>query len=201
MTDATSANNDISQRILLAALETIAIENISGTHLRDIATRAGISQGTLYYYFPTKTSLYQAVLEYMSSTFMEQRKRKLADSSLKPRDKLSIFFTQMREVIQDRKLLLAFYDFWIQATGETKELEIRAMIQRIYYRWRGDIDKVVREGVAQGVFDSQHASLIPHLMVSLMDGAALQSMVDREAMDLEAYFEKAYRIILNTIEI
>ena len=201
MFDTTSANNDVRQRILLAALDIIAAKKISGTNLRDIATRAGISQGTLHYYYPTKIGLYQAVLEYMSCIFMEQRKSKLADSSLKPGDKLGIFLTQMREVIQERKLLLAFYDFWVQAAGETKELEIQAAVQRIYVRWRGDIDKVLQEGVAKGVFDSQHARLIPHLMVSLMDGAALQSLVDNEAIDLEVYFEMVNRGVLNALEI
>ncbi|MCJ7623838.1 MAG: TetR/AcrR family transcriptional regulator [Anaerolineaceae bacterium] len=201
MPDASSTNKDVSQRIILAALETIAANKISGTNLRDIATRTGISQGTLHYYFPSKTGLYQAVLEYMSCTFSDQRKRKLEDINLKPRDKLNVFFTQMREVLQEKEILLAFYDFWVQSTGETRESVIQEAIQRIYNRWRGDIDNVVREGVAQGEFNSQHANLIPTLMVSLMEGAALQFLVDVEAIDLEAYFKKANQIILSIIEI
>jgi AcrR family transcriptional regulator len=201
MYDENSTKNDVIYNILHAAIDTIATEKISGTNLRDIAARAGISQGTLHYYFPSKIGLYQAVLEYMSNYFVKQREKMLMDSNLKPRDKLNVFFAQMGEVIHEKNFLLVFYDFWVQGAGKAKDLEIQEMIQKIYDRWRGDIDKVVLEGVAQGKFDSKHAKLIPHLMVSLMEGAALQAMIDSEVMDLDAYFKSANQFILNAIEI
>jgi AcrR family transcriptional regulator len=201
VTETVPRESDVVRNILNAALEIIATKNISRTHLRAIAAKAGISQGTLHYHFPSKEGLYQAVVEDMSRIFAEQRRRFLADPELQPKEQLGIFFAQMKEVILEKTLLLAFYDFWVEATRETDESGIRTMIQRNHHGWRGDIEKVVHDGVRKGAFCSEHAELVPHLMVSLMDGAALQYLVDGEAMDLDAYFEEANAVILGLLEI
>ena len=47
--------------ILLAAEELFAEQGARGTSLGDIAKRVGISKGTLYYYYPTKQDIVDAV--------------------------------------------------------------------------------------------------------------------------------------------
>lgn len=60
---ATSPSEATEQRILDSAELLFARRGLRGTRVREIALAAGVSAGTLYIYFPSKTALYQAVLD------------------------------------------------------------------------------------------------------------------------------------------
>ncbi|MBK8171275.1 MAG: TetR/AcrR family transcriptional regulator [Sandaracinaceae bacterium] len=55
--------SDISPRIVQAARERFLLDGVDGASLRNIARDAGTSIGMIYYYFPTKTDLFLAVVE------------------------------------------------------------------------------------------------------------------------------------------
>lgn len=55
--------SDISPRIVHAARERFLVDGVDGASLRNIARDAGTSIGMIYYYFPTKTDLFLAVVE------------------------------------------------------------------------------------------------------------------------------------------
>ena len=60
---AMSRSEATEARILDAAEEQFAKRGLTGTRVREIALAAGVSPATLYIYFPSKTALYQAVLD------------------------------------------------------------------------------------------------------------------------------------------
>ena len=50
-------NENIREKILSAAEDLLASEKMSDISLADIAKEAGVSKGTLYYYYKNKKSL------------------------------------------------------------------------------------------------------------------------------------------------
>src|SRR5271165_762276 len=50
------------KELLAAALELFFEHGFAATRLEDVATRAGVSKGTLYCYFPSKNELFEAVV-------------------------------------------------------------------------------------------------------------------------------------------
>lgn len=184
--------------ILEAALHTLAEHKISGARLRQIARLAGMSQGNLHYYFPSKDELYQALLDHLLAIFVNERKAVLEDPSIPPQEKLHFFFDQQIELIRRRQEVAIFFDFWVQGT---KDPEIRAKIQAMYARWRQDVRAVIDEGVQAGVFSGAQAAQVPALLASLMDGASLQFLADESAIDLRAYFEGAYGMVIWMLEL
>jgi len=60
---ATSRSEATEARILAAAEQQFAKRGLTGTRVREIALAADVSPATLYIYFPSKTALYQAVLD------------------------------------------------------------------------------------------------------------------------------------------
>ena len=183
--------NDPAETILEAALETILVEKISGARLRQVAKRAGMSQGNLHYYYPAKDDLFQSLLDHLLKTFVQERKSILADRSVQPEEKLRFFFDQQIELIRRVKEVVIFFDFWVQGT---KDAKIRKKIQKMYARWREDIRAVIEEGVQKGVFSSAKTSQMPALLASVMDGASLQYLMDAGSLDLQAYFDTAYEM-------
>jgi AcrR family transcriptional regulator len=191
-----NANSTRREEILQATLEAIDECKISGAHLRDIASRAGISQGHLHYYYPSKQELFLGLLDYLLECFVEERRDVMLNQEIEPVSKLSFFLQQDMDVIRRKRDMNVFYDFWVQGT---RDPAIRAKIQGLYGRWRDDIRAVVSEGVEAGIFTSAHADLIPSLLVSLMEGAALQHLIDDKAFDLEAYFAAARDMVLKLL--
>ncbi len=179
-----------TQRIILdATLATLAKHKVSGTRMRLIAKKAGMSQGNLHYYFPKKVELFMAVVDDILDHFVHARAHVLKDEELGAEKKLAIFFDQMKEILLgESHRMFVFYDFWVQGT---RDRQIRAKIQYMYATWRSDIADVVQKGVREGFFDHTYANLIPSIMVSLMEGAALQYLIDEEAIDLDQYFARA----------
>jgi TetR/AcrR family transcriptional regulator len=188
--------NDPAETILEAALETILVEKISGARLRQVAKRASMSQGNLHYYYPAKDDLFQSLLDHLLKTFVQERKTIMADRSVQPEEKLRFFFNQQIELIQRAKEVVIFFDFWVQGT---KDAKIRKKIQKMYARWREDILTVIEEGVQKGAFSEAKASQMPALLASMMDGASLQYLMDAGSLDLRAYFDTAYEMVMGIL--
>jgi putative transposase len=194
----TNKNQPHRDAILEAALMVIAENKISGTSMREIAKRAGISHGTLHYHFPSKAELLLSLLDEIDHIFNERRSREFAKLNLNPTSRLHWILQQEQELLHNqRHLAEVFIDFWGQGL---KNPIIRSKIQIMYHKWRSDIDDVIKEGIAGGEFNPRVANLVPGLLVSIMEGAALQYLTDEDAFDLETYFNLSYEMIIEIIE-
>jgi AcrR family transcriptional regulator len=69
-------------QILDISLSVFASNGFKGTSIKDIAEAAGISQGLMYHYFPSKESLLEATVEQHS--FLPQLRRMLKDAKKRP---------------------------------------------------------------------------------------------------------------------
>ena len=184
-------------RILQAALATVGDKKIAGTRMREIARRAGMSQGHLHYYYPAKDGLFLALLDYMGNLFTEERKGWVGDATLDPRSKLQKFLSQEKELISQRgDLMRARHDFAVQGTSDS---DIAERIRGLYASWRADISAVIAEGVERGDFGRRCAVSVPNLMVALMEGAMLQYLIDPENFDLDGYFDISHEMVLGVL--
>jgi TetR/AcrR family transcriptional regulator len=182
------------ETILDAAMQVITEKKISGTRMREIARMAGISTGTLHYHFPTKEELLQSLLDEMDRIFNEERALQLSEMELDSIGKLSWFLDQEKQLLKDRRELAeVFIDFWGHGL---KTPQIKILIQRMYCRWREDIKVAIREGIESKQCVSSYRDLVPVLVVSLMEGAALQYLIDDSAFDLEDYFKASQEMVL-----
>lgn len=67
------------QEIVDAALEVFAERGYAAARLEDVASRAGVSKGTLYLYFPNKEELFKAVIRSAILPNLELAERLLAE--------------------------------------------------------------------------------------------------------------------------
>lgn len=184
-------------KIVRAALETIAFDKISGTRMRGIAKRSGLSQGHLHYYFSAKSLLFLAVLDHLRETFAAERRGALHDASLTPGEKLNVFLAQETKLIrQCADLLMVRLDFLVQGT---RDEVIEAKVREMYATWRDDIAEVVSDGVAAGIFSPDFAPLIPNLLIALMEGAFLQHINEPDSTELEEYFRAAHEMVVRLL--
>ena len=180
------------ERILMAAYDTILEDQISGTRLRKIAEKAGIAQGHLHYYFSSKDELLLELLHEIIKSFSEDRVGLLEDTSQSAMNKILALLAYKANGIKAGVNDFVLFDFWVQSVSNEA---IRKDMDRFYTPWRETIRAIVQSGVETGEFSAKHTELIPSYLISLMDGAALQYLIDDKAFDLQEYFHKAGEII------
>ncbi|MCR6510034.1 TetR/AcrR family transcriptional regulator [Bacteroides sp. KH569_7] len=64
-----SLKNDIRQKIMDAGRKEFSRKGFTKASMRSIATQVGVGVGNLYHYFPSKDSLFCAVLAPITSSF------------------------------------------------------------------------------------------------------------------------------------
>ncbi len=191
--------NDSSTRetILKSALKVIIEKKVSGIRMRDVAEKAGTSLGTIHYHFPAKSELLVAVLDYMKQRFDEDRLREYPWDKLDPERKLWSFFTQEQQLLlEEPEREAVFLDFWGQSFINPL---IQSKIQWIYNTWRKETETVIEEGIQRGNFASINKSLISYIIIALLEGFALQFLIDPEACDIEEFFSVSYRMIVRIL--
>lgn len=70
--------SDIGERILRAARARFLVDGVDGASLRSIARQAKTSIGMVYYYHPTKTDLFLAVVEQVYARLLDELSAALA---------------------------------------------------------------------------------------------------------------------------
>lgn len=182
------------EQILDAAFASIAERSLESTRMRHIAETARVSQPSLHYYFDTKDRLVVALLDRLLAEFKEGREERLAAAE-GPLSKLRVLLEQQKRIIAEKSdSLEVYYDFWVQAT---KRPSVREKVRQMYTSWRADIRRILDDGVQQGIFRADRASLAPAMLIALFQGAALQSIIDPESFDLEQYFEQVDKFIVS----
>jgi len=184
------------EKILVATYETILEDQISGTRLRKIASKAGIAQGHLHYYFASKDELFLELLNEMIQAFTEDRETLLQDSSISAKQKLLAILHLKYEIIKGSMQDFVLFDFWVQSASNEN---IQANWHKIYRPWRQAIEAIIQAGIASGEFKPKYAKLMPSLMISVMDGAALQYLIDQDAFELQEYFQSAEEMITDML--
>ncbi|OGO39596.1 MAG: hypothetical protein A2W35_20000 [Chloroflexi bacterium RBG_16_57_11] len=182
------------QNILRAAQQVLARKKVSGTRMREIARSAGISLGTLHYYYPSKTGLFLAVLDEMQKYF-EMRQKQLISHDLDPAGKIRLFSDQQQQLLVEiPQVEEIFLDFWGHAMVDP---EVHDKILSMYAAWRRDIHLAIDQGIESGDFDPDCAGVAPDLFIALMEGIALQYLLDKPQIDLETAFEAVNQVMMN----
>jgi AcrR family transcriptional regulator len=89
-------------QIEAAALELFTSQGFHGTNMRDIAEKAGVSQGAIYTYYPSKEAIFQGLVRsyrHSMRSFLERVFRAMKDPFSK--NDLRLFAAAMRSMVYD----------------------------------------------------------------------------------------------------
>jgi AcrR family transcriptional regulator len=89
---------DTRQRLFEAAVELIAEQGFSATTVDDIALRAGVAKGTVYYNFKSKTDLFEELLRYGIGLLTDEFRN--AVEGLPPREAVAALVRSQLEYIR-----------------------------------------------------------------------------------------------------
>ncbi|MEV0430868.1 TetR/AcrR family transcriptional regulator [Micromonospora sp. NPDC050495] len=142
MTDGRSRRReDTRQRLFVAAVDLIAEQGFSATTVDDIAARAGVAKGTVYYNFESKTVLFEELLRHgiglLTADF------RAAVDGLPPREALAALVRAELEYIRRYRAFaqLLLSEMW--RTNREWQQTLRLL--------RGEAIEVIAETVRAGV--------------------------------------------------
>ncbi|MEA3173213.1 MAG: TetR/AcrR family transcriptional regulator, acrAB operon repressor [Gammaproteobacteria bacterium] len=105
--------DDTQLRIEAAALELFTTQGFHGTNIRDIAEKAGVSQGAIYTYYSSKEALFEKLVKtYRACMTAFHRRAVILLTEPFSRDGLKLLATAIRSMVYDdaQHWLLLFID-------------------------------------------------------------------------------------------
>lgn len=162
------------EQILAAALEVFAEKGFHSTRVSDVAARAGVSQGTIYWYFPSKEELFRAasmsLMESLMAPFEEILARQIpADEKLRVLLEMSLQYTAQH---MDAFPLL----FHTITTKEVAQL-LADDLREFYLGWKATLASLFQE---IGDPDPESAA---SLFMAIMDGLGAQLLIAPDMFD------------------
>ena len=151
--------------ILQAALEEFSSNGFAATRLDDVATRAGITKGTIYVYFPSKEDLFLATLREKTRPVFENLATLAADPDTSALDVLRAHLAFAAERMVEDTCNRDIFRILL-AEGHR--------FPRIAERWHAEVmgpaveafGDVLRRGVARGEFRPSAVDDFPQLVMA-----------------------------------
>lgn len=179
--------------ILDAALEVFGELGLQEASVDDVVERAGLSKGTLYWYFKSKDRLIGAL---MKRFFAQElgKVRKLQQGKGTVRERLLRYSREVESVVKrmPRALTLELYAVAI------RQKTVRKFMGELYVSYCGELAELIREGIDHGEFTkvvdtNQTAAAI----TGLGEGLILLWALEPNAFPFEKFFEASLRTLLD----
>jgi AcrR family transcriptional regulator len=183
--------------IVEATLRVLARQGYARTSLMDIANEVGMSKGAVHYHFPTKEALISQVLQYAVDAVAE-RTRKVWTAGENPLDSMRSALRELwavRSSLSDDVKVVA--DLLAQSMHDAKLREPLAT----YYRTAvAQVEEQLRHTQAIGLRPKIDPAFLPRIMNALLDGLALQKIVDPESISDEQVISALETIAISLFE-
>jgi len=178
--------------ILDAAVRRFSISGYDAASVDDICAEAGVSKGAFYHHFPTKQTVFLALLEGWLKTIDAGlnglRKETVPETFVAMTKLLPVIFTSADESMP------MFLEFWTQASRD--ETVWQATIAP-YRHYREHFASLIRDGITEGSFKQVDAESAAQVVVSLAVGLFLQGVLDPQGADWQKVGEESMQIIMN----
>lgn len=183
--------------ILDAAFEEFVVHGNAATRLEDVAARAGVTKGTIYFYFDTKERVFEEMVRHKSQSFLPG----LKDHAL----------TLSGSATERLRGLIAFTYGHIAENRESREIlrfliaegcRFPDLVDRHYDEFVAPImdqfRQVIDDGVAAGEFRDAPAAAFTEIVMSPAVLLSLWSLLfgTRKEVDFVAFTEASVDLLL-----
>jgi AcrR family transcriptional regulator len=162
------------ESILAAARHALAERGFEATRIADIARGAGVSTGTVHYYFKTKDDVLLAALRWANETPYRRLETALEEEG----DPVLQLAMLIDVAVPYPGWLREQYLLWIELVSRVlRGTELRPDSRKVGVRWRRYFREVIEEGERAGAFQPvAPADEVAERLVGLADGLAFKAL-------------------------
>ena len=185
------------QQILDAAIAVFAAKGFHAANVSDVAAQAGVSQGTIYWYFESKEELLTAAILSLFERFGQEALEGLQPDQT-PTEKLRTLGRSLADLAEAAKgLFTLFLEFW----GSSSEREEAGQLWTdVLVEYKDIIVAIIEEGVASDEFKPVDADALVWALMAAYDGLAAYVMLMPD-LDLAAISETFVETLLHGLQV
>jgi AcrR family transcriptional regulator len=178
---------DRRQQILEAALDVFAEQGLEGATTKEIAVRAGVTPGLIYFYFPGKEELFFAAFEHQARQAFGQLDLSEEATSDEPPERVMrrvvSRFVQVMDSPRSASLMRILMRESVHCESATvspsDKCEAREQIKRLSARLSANLHDYLAARMARGKL----RALEPELVAQILTGAMVMVMLRRVSGD------------------
>ncbi|HEY4456662.1 MAG TPA: TetR/AcrR family transcriptional regulator [Pseudonocardiaceae bacterium] len=190
-----SVEAERKDQLLRATCAVIAESGIRDLRMTDVAKQAGVSSGTVHYYFDSKQALIHAAFEYNFRDSLQRRVDLLTTGG----DALTLLERVVTSYAPADPDSVAAWRVWAELwVHGLREPELRALNETIYGEWRAIVVGLVRDAQDQGLLVPGDAVQVANTIVAMIDGLAIQVLLGSRDMTL-ARMRETCRAYVNAL--
>ncbi len=170
--------SDKREAILRAGIKVFARNGYFNSKVSDIASEAGIADGTVYLYFKSKDEILHSIFDRAMAEFIDEGKRELAEIDT-PADRLKrIAELHLEKLGSDRELAIVFQ---VELRGSTKHM------QEFSAAGFHDYLDIIRQAIADGQVSGDFRSGIKPIVAAKILYGSLDEMVTNWVLSSKSY--------------
>ena len=184
-------------QILQAAQHVFARMGFHKARMDDIAHEAGVSKGTLYWYYKGKDAIIAALLDQIFSWEMRALQEAMREDGTVAERLRRLVTGSAKHVKSLHFLAPVAFEFYALAGRNT---QVRNALRKYYETYSRDLTRLIQEGVEAGEFlPETDPSLVARTIIALFEGLVLLWILDPDSVDLQHQAQAGLEVILNGI--
>jgi AcrR family transcriptional regulator len=197
MTDAPSKRELLREerrhQILDAALAVFAQKGFHAANVSDVAAQAGVSQGTIYWYFKSKDELLTAAVLSFFENFEQEAVAPLARCATAVEKLRTLGRSMVHFVESAQGVLTLFLEYW---ASSTHRVEAGQSWVDLLVAYKGAIVDLVEQAIETGEFKPVDAESLAWALMAAYDGLAVYTMLMPD-LDLDRASQAFVEVLLN----
>lgn len=183
--------------ILASALQLFSQSGYDATGVAEICADAGVSKGAFYHHFPTKQSVFLALLDNWLEELDEQIQSILFSTSNMADGLLRMAGAAGKFAGDAGGKLPMFLEFWTQASRDPAVWQATiAPFQRYHQVFAG----LIQTGMDEGSLRVTDPNLAARTLLALAVGLLLQSSLNPPGVEWNGMIEQSFRLLLGGLE-
>lgn len=186
------------EEILNAAREIFARKPLKDVKIQDIARKAGLSVGGVYWYFKGKDEIIHALLLQNAEANITALKS-LSEMDTSALMRLQKFFEQVlasTEGVSELYITGAKYQSMSSPTPET-----RAAMQRIAAGYHSGLEAIIEQGIARGEFVQVNPQDAAMALIGAYEGLMLLWVMSPKTMRLKESMQTAAQLLFSGLSV
>ena len=186
------------QAILDAALACVVEKGYHSSTVDEISKRAGVSKGSVYWYFKSKKEIFKDVLNMYAEKWLAALDA-LFEEEKDPKEAICSLFEMVRERMEDREKIetcQALLEYWAFAA---RDKEVKIWVEELYRKYKMKVLPMLEAGIKSGTIKGEDPDEVFSLISLVSIGGVVIPLVNENVLGIKRNWDKIVRFLIKAI--